>query len=275
MYGLTDEDLALQSHGPGVHRRADPLRGAGGAGRRRAPGRRAREATRPRSPARPVRHQHPDDVRRPGVHVAPAGARAGAGRSGHQRARLDARALPRCGGPRWPPTTSSRSGCSRRSAARSRSATPSPRRTPAPTSQPSRQRRAATATTIVLNGEKWHVTSYNEAGYVFFQAVLTDGPNAGEHALFVVDIPTPGHGGRPHARVHPHHQPPPPDRRVRRRSRARVAPRRQRGRRHDLRLRVVPVRAADDRGALPRRGRAVDRGGDGVRAATGSSAGCR
>ncbi len=30
--------------------------------------------------------------------------------------------------------------------------------------------------TYVLDGEKWHVTSYNEASYVLFQAVLTDGP---------------------------------------------------------------------------------------------------
>ncbi len=44
----------------------------------------------------------------------------------------------------------------------------------------------------VLNGEKWHVTSYNEAGYAFFQAILSGGDHAGEHALFVVDIPTPG-----------------------------------------------------------------------------------
>jgi acyl-CoA dehydrogenase len=44
----------------------------------------------------------------------------------------------------------------------------------------------------VINGEKWHVTSYNEASYAFVQAVLADGPHAGEHALFVVDIPTAG-----------------------------------------------------------------------------------
>ncbi|MDQ3105656.1 MAG: acyl-CoA dehydrogenase family protein [Actinomycetota bacterium] len=44
----------------------------------------------------------------------------------------------------------------------------------------------------VIDGEKWHVTSYNEAAYVFVQAVLTDGPHAGEHAVFVVDLPTPG-----------------------------------------------------------------------------------
>jgi alkylation response protein AidB-like acyl-CoA dehydrogenase len=44
----------------------------------------------------------------------------------------------------------------------------------------------------LLDGVKWHVTSYNCASYVFFQAVFTDGQHAGEHGLFVVDIPTPG-----------------------------------------------------------------------------------
>jgi alkylation response protein AidB-like acyl-CoA dehydrogenase len=44
----------------------------------------------------------------------------------------------------------------------------------------------------VVNGVKWHVTSYNLADYCFVQAVLTDGPHQGEHALLVVDLPTPG-----------------------------------------------------------------------------------
>ncbi len=44
----------------------------------------------------------------------------------------------------------------------------------------------------VLDGEKWHVTSANLADYVFFQAKLASGPNAGSHALFIVDIDTPG-----------------------------------------------------------------------------------
>jgi acyl-CoA dehydrogenase len=44
----------------------------------------------------------------------------------------------------------------------------------------------------VLDGEKWHVTSYNSADYAFFQAKLADGPNAGEHAMFLVDLPTDG-----------------------------------------------------------------------------------
>jgi acyl-CoA dehydrogenase len=44
----------------------------------------------------------------------------------------------------------------------------------------------------VINGTKWHVTSYNEADYVFVQAVLDGGDHSGEHALFVVDRPTAG-----------------------------------------------------------------------------------
>jgi acyl-CoA dehydrogenase len=46
--------------------------------------------------------------------------------------------------------------------------------------------------TYVVNGVKWHVTSYNLADYCFVQAVLTDGPNAGQHVLLVVDLPSPG-----------------------------------------------------------------------------------
>ncbi len=44
----------------------------------------------------------------------------------------------------------------------------------------------------LLNGVKWHVTSYNSADFAFFQAKLTGGPHAGEHAMFLVDLPTPG-----------------------------------------------------------------------------------
>ncbi len=44
----------------------------------------------------------------------------------------------------------------------------------------------------VLNGTKWHVTSFNKAEVVFFQAKLADGPNTGSHALFIVDIPSDG-----------------------------------------------------------------------------------
>jgi alkylation response protein AidB-like acyl-CoA dehydrogenase len=44
----------------------------------------------------------------------------------------------------------------------------------------------------VLNGVKWHVTSANTAGYVFFQAKLTEGAHAGQPVLFVLDLDTPG-----------------------------------------------------------------------------------
>ncbi len=42
----------------------------------------------------------------------------------------------------------------------------------------------------VLDGEKWHVTSYNTASFAFFQARLTGGAHHGEHAMFLVDLPS-------------------------------------------------------------------------------------
>jgi acyl-CoA dehydrogenase len=44
----------------------------------------------------------------------------------------------------------------------------------------------------LLNGEKWHVTSYNSADYAFFQGKLDGGAHDGEHAMFLVDLPSPG-----------------------------------------------------------------------------------
>jgi acyl-CoA dehydrogenase len=44
----------------------------------------------------------------------------------------------------------------------------------------------------VLAGEKMHVTSFNRADHIFFQAKIADGDHAGEHAMFVVDKDTPG-----------------------------------------------------------------------------------
>ena len=43
-----------------------------------------------------------------------------------------------------------------------------------------------------LNGVKWHVTSFNSADFAFFQARLRGGPHHGEHAMFLVDLPSPG-----------------------------------------------------------------------------------
>jgi acyl-CoA dehydrogenase len=44
----------------------------------------------------------------------------------------------------------------------------------------------------LLNGTKWHVTSFNTADFAFFQAVLDGGGHDGEHAMFLVDLPSPG-----------------------------------------------------------------------------------
>ena len=44
----------------------------------------------------------------------------------------------------------------------------------------------------LINGTKWHVTSFNLAEYLFVQAVLEGGAFAGEHVLLVVDLPWPG-----------------------------------------------------------------------------------
>jgi acyl-CoA dehydrogenase len=43
-----------------------------------------------------------------------------------------------------------------------------------------------------LNGVKWHVTSFNHADHVFFQGKLAGGPTAGAHAMFVLDLDSPG-----------------------------------------------------------------------------------
>ncbi|MBV9208782.1 MAG: acyl-CoA/acyl-ACP dehydrogenase [Actinobacteria bacterium] len=40
----------------------------------------------------------------------------------------------------------------------------------------------------LLTGVKWHVTSFNSADYAFFQARLP----SGDHAMFLVDLPSPG-----------------------------------------------------------------------------------
>jgi acyl-CoA dehydrogenase len=44
----------------------------------------------------------------------------------------------------------------------------------------------------LLNGVKWHVTSFNTADFAFFQARLDGGAHDGEHAMFFVDLPNAG-----------------------------------------------------------------------------------
>jgi acyl-CoA dehydrogenase len=44
----------------------------------------------------------------------------------------------------------------------------------------------------VLNGVKWHVTSFNLSDYVFFQGKLANGPHQGAHAMLIVGVDNPG-----------------------------------------------------------------------------------
>jgi acyl-CoA dehydrogenase len=44
----------------------------------------------------------------------------------------------------------------------------------------------------LLNGVKWHVTSFYASDYAFFQGKLSNGEHAGDHAMFLVDLPSPG-----------------------------------------------------------------------------------
>jgi alkylation response protein AidB-like acyl-CoA dehydrogenase len=44
----------------------------------------------------------------------------------------------------------------------------------------------------VLNGVKWHVTSFNHADHAFFQARLTEGEHSETQAMFILDLDTPG-----------------------------------------------------------------------------------
>jgi acyl-CoA dehydrogenase len=44
----------------------------------------------------------------------------------------------------------------------------------------------------VLDGVKWHVTSFNRSDYLYFQGKLAQGQNAGAHAMLVLDLETPG-----------------------------------------------------------------------------------
>jgi alkylation response protein AidB-like acyl-CoA dehydrogenase len=44
----------------------------------------------------------------------------------------------------------------------------------------------------IIDGEKWHVTSFNHADHMIVQAKIAGGPHEGAHALFFVDVETPG-----------------------------------------------------------------------------------
>lgn len=44
----------------------------------------------------------------------------------------------------------------------------------------------------LLDGVKWHVTSYHHASYAFVQARLSGGDHSGEQVMLLVDLPSPG-----------------------------------------------------------------------------------
>ena len=228
MYGLTPDDLELQARARGFADELIPHEEYAEAHDGELPDGRRPPARGPRGRARADRHQHAHLGRAAAAAAAPAGPGPGAGRPGHQRPGLvpDHAAGLVARGRQRPPARHLR--CSRRSRAGARSATRSPRSTPAPTSPTCRRPPRRDGDDYVLNGVKWHVTSYNKADYVLFQAVLTTGEHAGDQALFVADKDTPGHPRGPHPGVHPHHRPPPPGRGLRGRPRARDAPDRRR-----------------------------------------------
>ena len=129
-------------------------------------------------------------------------------------------------------------------------------------SPPSRRRRCARATTIVINGEKWHVTSPTSPTPWWCRPSC----NGGEHCLFFC------RSMRRASRSCARPPMPIPTTTIIRSSRFNdvavpVADRiGEEGDGHGLHLCLVPPRAPDDRGALLRRhGRAADRGGHRIR----------
>ena len=117
----------------------------------------------------------------------------------------------------------------------------------------------------LLNGEKWHVTSYNTASFAFFQAKLAGGAHDGEHAMFLVELPSFGVSVvRTPAYSHTisHHHPIVAFRDVRVPAAHLVG---AEGDGMSFGVRAVPLRAAHGGSALCRRGGAAGHGDDRVR----------
>ena len=138
----------------------------------------------------------PTSVGGPGLQRTAAGAGPGTGRTGDQRARLvPAHAAPVVGGGRdrgaAEPVAAAGGGRGAARVLRDHRGVRRQRRERPGDDGPS-GRRGTDDDHYVVNGTKWHVTSFNVADYCFVQAVLTEGPHAGEHVLLVVDLPTPG-----------------------------------------------------------------------------------
>ena len=216
MYGLTPEDLELQARARGF---ADELipheQYAEEHGGELPDGRRAPARGPGRSSSGLTATNIPIELGGRGCTHAAAGAGAGAGRPGHQRARLVPDHAARAGGPRSPTTTSARPTCSRPSRARREECYAITEEYAGSDVSDLKATAARDGDDYVLNGVKWHVTSYNKADYVFFQA-RADRRRPRRRAGAVRRRQRhPGHPGGAHPGVHPHHRPPPPDRGVR------------------------------------------------------------
>ena len=233
MYGLTPADLDLQRR-TRVHRRAHRFRARGRGARRPAARRGGQGAPRAGDRARSLRHQHAGLGRRPRPQH-PQQVRSRSRPAGHQRD------LPGACTPLswWPEVANDhqRDTWPLRPCAESRSATRSRRSAGSDVADPTATA-ARDGDDYVLDGVKWHVTSFHEAQYVFFQAVLTTGATPATRRCSswtrrrpVRVVRTPSYARR---------RPPAPRGRVREGQGAVHPPRRQRGGRHVLRLRVVP-----------------------------------
>ena len=237
------------------------------------PRRRSRAAPRPRHRARPVRDEHAEGAGRHRHDDVPAGARLRADRPRHERARLvrahaagvgarcrharAARTLdrPHDQGPATRVLRDHRGGRGLRRRRHRRHRAPRRRRL-----RPERREDARHIVQLrellLLRGQdrRWPGTE-RACGRA------RDALRRPRHA---------GDPRRPRAPVLAYLSRPAPDRGLRGRARTRVEPRRCRGRRPRVHLRMVPLRAPDDRGALLRRGRTADRRGHGVREGAGA-----
>ena len=189
MYGLSEQDLDVQSRALDRCRRSHPPRDRGGDGGWAGTTRTAQGALRPGDRAGRLRHESADRFRWPGLHHPPTGARPGAGRPRHQRPRLGFRAAApaSCGWRRQIRSSSpsaalakpERGHCTEEGAGSDVELTHDDGATRG--GRLRRRRRQAR-----------HVTSYNEADYAFVQAKLDGGDHHGEHAMFLVDLPVAG-----------------------------------------------------------------------------------
>ena len=266
MYGLTPEDLELQARARGFADELIPHEQYAEEHGGELPEDVEHRLEGPGGGARTHRDQHPGRARRPRLLDAAAGARAGAGRTRDQRAGMvpddPARLVGR--GRQRPPARHlpdpDRRGPARgllrdhRGVRRLRRVRPEGDRRP-------RRRR--------LRPQRREVA--RDVVQPVRPRLLPGRPDDRRACRRAGDVRRrqrhPGHPRGAHPGVLPHLRPPPPDRGVRRRPRAGQPPDRRRGRRDVVRLRVVPLRAADDRGALPRRGRAAGRRDAGLRGA--------